>query len=190
MFKPEKFIEAKIPELQGQIKGKAVIACSGGVDSTVAAAIVSKAIGDRLVAIFVDTGYLRKGEPESVCKMLGRMGINYRLVDAGAEFYAGLKGVIHPEEKRKVIGAIFIRIFERAAKEAGSEYLIQGTIAPDWIESGGELRDVIKSHHNVGGLPEKMNLKLIEPLRDLYKDDVRKVARHMGLEIAEKQPFP
>jgi GMP synthase (glutamine-hydrolysing) len=111
-------------------------------------------------------------------------------VDASDEYFAALKGVTEPEAKRKIIGEKFIRIFEREAKSFGAKYLVQGTIAPDWIESGGGLRDTIKSHHNVGGLPKDMNLKLVEPLRDLYKDEVRKVGRALKIEVAEKQPFP
>jgi GMP synthase (glutamine-hydrolysing) len=116
--------------------------------------------------------------------------VNHVVVDASDEYFAALKGVIEPETKRKIIGEKFIRIFEREAKKFGAEYLVQGTIAPDWIESGGGLRDTIKSHHNVGGLPKDMNLKLVEPLRDLYKDEVRKVGRALKIEVAEKQPFP
>jgi GMP synthase (glutamine-hydrolysing) len=118
------------------------------------------------------------------------IGLNYHLINASKEFYSALKGVIEPEKKRKIIGEKFIRIFEKVADKEKVKYLVQGTIAPDWIESGGQLRDVIKSHHNVGGLPEKMKLKLIEPLRDLYKDEVRKVARALKLPVAERQPFP
>ncbi len=119
-----------------------------------------------------------------------RLGVNHRVVDASDEYFDALKGVVEPETKRKIIGEKFIRIFEREAKKFGADYLVQGTIAPDWIESGGGLRDTIKSHHNVGGLPKDMNLKLIEPLRDLYKDEVRKVGRALKIEVAEKQPFP
>ncbi|MCU0853088.1 MAG: glutamine-hydrolyzing GMP synthase, partial [Thermoplasmata archaeon] len=190
MFNAEKFIEQEVKRLKDEAKGKAIIAASGGVDSTVCAAIVSRAIGDRLLAVYVDTGFMRKGETEYVDKMLKRLGVNHIVVDASDEYYEALKGVIDPERKRKIIGEKFIRIFEREAKKFGAESLVQGTIAPDWIESGGGLRDTIKSHHNVGGLPADMNLKLVEPLRDLYKDEVRKVARALKIEVAEKQPFP
>ena len=190
MFDAEKFIEEAVEEVKGKVDGKAVIATSGGVDSTVAARIGSMALGDRLIAIFVDTGYMRKGEGEQVKKLVESMGINLRYVDASNEFYSALEGVIDPERKRKIIGEKFIRVFEREAREVGAEYLIQGTIAPDWIESGGGLRDTIKSHHNVGGLPPDMDLEVVEPLRDLYKDEVRKVARALNLDVAEKQPFP
>ncbi|TKJ43173.1 GMP synthase [candidate division TA06 bacterium B3_TA06] len=184
------FVEECIQKLKNEIKGTAIIACSGGVDSTTSAVLGNRAIGERLVTVFVDTGYLRKGEPEHVQALLRNMGLNLRFVDASAEFYKALRGVTDPERKRKIIGNLFIKMFEREAEKVKADTLIQGTIAPDWIESGGQLRDVIKSHHNVGGLPEEMKMKLSEPLRDLYKDEVRKVARHLGLEIAEKQPFP
>jgi GMP synthase (glutamine-hydrolysing) len=190
MFKPEKFVNEQIEEIRAQIKGKAIIACSGGVDSTVAAVLVSRAIGDRLLTIYVNNGFMRKGETETVGTMFDRLGVNYRLIDAGDEFFAAMKGVTEPERKRKIIGERFIRVFERAAKEYGAEYLVQGTIAPDWIESGDGVRDVIKSHHNVGGLPKDISMKLVEPLRDLYKDEVRKVARYLNVEVAERQPFP
>jgi GMP synthase (glutamine-hydrolysing) len=190
MFKPEKFVNEQIEEIRSQIKGKAIIACSGGVDSTVAAVLVSRAIGDRLLTVYVNNGFMRKGETEAVGKMFDSLGVNYRLIDAGDEFFDALKGVTEPEKKRKIIGERFIRVFERTAKEYGAEYLVQGTIAPDWIESGDGVRDVIKSHHNVGGLPKDMNMKLVEPLRDLYKDEVRKVARYLEVEVAERQPFP
>jgi len=190
MFNAEKFIEEQIKKVRADVKGKAIIAASGGVDSTVCAALVSKAIGDRLFAVYVDTGFMRKGETENVDKMLKRLGVNHVVVDASDEYFTALKGVIDPEEKRKIIGEKFIRVFEREAKKCGADYLVQGTIAPDWIESGGGLRDTIKSHHNVGGLPIDMKLKLVEPLRDLYKDEVRKVARALKIEVSEKQPFP
>ncbi len=190
MFNADKFIEEEIAKLKREVKGKAIIAASGGVDSTVCAAIVGKALGERLLAVYVDTGFMRKGETENVDKMLRRLGVNHIVVDASDEYFAALKGVIEPETKRKIIGEKFIRVFEREAKKFGAEYLVQGTIAPDWIESGGGIRDTIKSHHNVGGLPKDLNLKLVEPLRDLYKDEVRKVARALKIEVAEKQPFP
>ncbi len=190
MFNPEKFIQDQITKIRDDVKGKAIIAASGGVDSTVCAALVGKAIGDRLLAVYVDTGFMRKGETDSVDKMLKRLGVHHKVVDASEEYFAALKGVTEPEQKRKIIGEKFIRIFEREAKKFGAEYLVQGTIAPDWIESGGGLRDTIKSHHNVGGLPRDMNIRLVEPLRDLYKDEVRKVGRALKIEVAEKQPFP
>ena len=190
LFKPDKFVEEQIGLVSEKIKGKAIIACSGGVDSMVAAVIVSKAIGDRLLAVYVDTGLMRKGETEEVRDMLSEMGLNFRIVDASKEYFDSLKGVTEPEQKRKIIGEKFIRVFEREAKEFGAQYLVQGTIAPDWIESGDGVRDTIKSHHNVGGLPKDMGMELCEPLRDLYKDEVRAVARYLGIRASERQPFP
>ena len=190
MFDAEKFIEESISSLKHEIDGLSLIAFSGGVDSAVCAALVHKAIEKDLIAVHVDTGYMRKHESIEVKKLMSDMGLNFRFIDAKNIFYKKLKGVIDPEEKRKIIGNTFIHCFEQVAEEENIQYLVQGTIAPDWIESGGELRDTIKSHHNVGGLPEKMNLTLIEPLRDLYKDEVRKLARTMKLHVAERQPFP
>ena len=190
MFNADKFITETIADLKTKIKGKALIAFSGGVDSTVCAALVNKAIGKDLIAVHVDTGYMRKDESKFVVQMMKTMGLNVRFVDASDEYFKALEDVEDPEKKRKIIGEKFIHIFERVAKEEHVTYLVQGTIAPDWIESGGQLRDVIKSHHNVGGLPEKMHLTLIEPLRDLYKDEVRKVARTLNVVVAERQPFP
>jgi len=190
MFDAKKFINETVEKLKNEVTGKALIAFSGGVDSTVCAALVNKAIGKQLLAVHVDTGYMRKNESENVKDMMKKMGLNHRFVDASKEFYSALKGVEDPEKKRKIIGEKFIRVFEKVAEEEKIECLVQGTIAPDWIESGGALRDTIKSHHNVGGLPEKMKLKLVEPLRDLYKDEVRKIARLLELPVSERQPFP
>lgn len=190
MFDPQKFIDDQVEKTRSEVKGKAIIAASGGVDSTVCASIVSKALGGQLLAVYVDTGFMRKGETKAVDEMLSRLGVNHIVVDASDEYFAALKGVTDPERKRKIIGEKFIRVFEREAAKSGAEYLVQGTIAPDWIESGGGLRDTIKSHHNVGGLPSDMDMRLVEPLRDLYKDEVRKVARALGIEVAERQPFP
>jgi len=190
MFKAETFIEESVEQLRNKLSGNAMIACSGGVDSTVAAVLVSRAIGDRLLAIYVDTGLMRKGENADVGSMLTELKVNHRIVDASDEFFDALKGVTDPERKRKIIGERFIRVFEREAKKFGSKYLIQGTIAPDWIESGGGIRDTIKSHHNVGGLPETMDLEIVEPLRDLYTDEVRKVGRALSIRFSERQPFP
>lgn len=190
MFDAQRFIDQQVEKIRKDVEGEAIIAASGGVDSTVCAALMSEAIGDRLLAIYVDTGFMRKGETQTVDKMLSRLGVNHRVVDASDEYFEALKGVVEPEAKRKIIGEKFIRVFEREARKSGAKYLVQGTIAPDWIESGGGLRDTIKSHHNVGGLPKDMDLKLVEPLRDLYKDEVRKVARALNIEVAEKQPFP
>jgi len=191
-FDAEGFIEEALEAINSQVdpQGKAIIACSGGVDSMVAATLAARAIGDRLLAVYVDSGLMRKGETEEVEAMMKRMGLNYAIADAADEYFEALKGVTDPEQKRKIIGEKFIRIFERYARESGATYLFQGTIAPDWIESGDGVRDTIKSHHNVGGLPADMNMKLVEPLRDLYKDEVRDVARALGVEASERQPFP
>ena len=190
MFKADRFSDEQISLIKEKIDGKAIIACSGGVDSMVAAVLASKAIGDRLLAIYVDTGMMRKGETDEVRGMLQDLGVNFRIVDASQEYFDALAGVTEPEQKRKIIGEKFIRVFEREAKGFGAKYLVQGTIAPDWIESGDGVRDTIKSHHNVGGLPKDMGMELCEPLRDLYKDEVREVARYLGIKSSERQPFP
>ena len=190
MFDAESFVKEQIAIVRERIEGNAIIACSGGVDSTVAAAIVNEAIGERLLTIYVDTGLMRKGETDEVKAMLEDIGLNFKIVDASDDFFKALEGVIDPEEKRKAIGERFIRVFEKEAKAFDARFLVQGTIAPDWIESGDEFRDTIKSHHNVGGIPEEMELELVEPLRDLYKDEVRVVARHLGVKVSERQPFP
>jgi GMP synthase (glutamine-hydrolysing) len=191
VFDPAAFVSEQVAAVRKQAGERhAVIAVSGGVDSTVAAAIVKEALGARLHAIYVDTGFMRKGESEATEAMYKRMGLNLTTVHAGDEYFAALEGATEPEAKRKIIGEKFIRIFERESKKTGAAILVQGTIAPDWIESGGGVRDTIKSHHNVGGLPKDMKLELCEPLRDLYKDEVRAVARHLKVEVAERQPFP
>lgn len=192
MFNAEKFIEETVNDLKNKIKGRAIIGASGGVDSTTAAILVNKAIGENLLCVLVDTGYMRKNEIEKNDKILKSLGLNVLVVDAKERFYQKLKGVIDPERKRKIIGELFIRVFEGIAKKENAEHFVQGTIAPDWIESGGGLRDRIKSHHNVGGLPEKIEFEIIEPLRDLYKDEVRIVGNKLGLpkEVYERQPFP
>ncbi|MFA5451979.1 MAG: glutamine-hydrolyzing GMP synthase [Candidatus Methanomethylophilaceae archaeon] len=190
MFDVKRFIEEQLAAITAKIDGKAIIACSGGVDSMVAATLASRAIGDKLLAIYVDTGLMRKGETDEVREMLQETGINFKIVDAGDEFFSALKEVTDPEQKRKIIGEKFIRVFEREAKGFGAKYLVQGTIAPDWIESGNGVRDTIKSHHNVGGLPKDMGMILCEPLYDLYKDEVRQVARFLGVKASERQPFP
>jgi GMP synthase (glutamine-hydrolysing) len=225
MFDPEKFISEKVEEAKKTITGNAIIAVSGGVDSSVAAAIVAKAIGERLTAVHVDNGFMRKhsdeiGESEWVVASLKKVGVNAILVDAEEQFLNArldmhkiypkgipeasksemqndgfskpLKEVVEPEVKRKIIGEQFIRVFEKEARKVNAKFLIQGTLAPDWIESGGGIRDNIKSHHNVGGLPPDMGIELYEPNHELYKDEVRKVARALGLpeELSERQPFP
>ncbi|OGK21245.1 GMP synthase [Candidatus Roizmanbacteria bacterium RIFCSPHIGHO2_02_FULL_37_13b] len=192
MFDSETFIKDSITQLKDKIKGKAIMGVSGGVDSTTAAILVNQAIGDNLFCVLVDTGFLRKGEVEKNHQMFKKIGLNVLSVDAKERFYKKLEKIIDPEEKRKIIGELFIRVFEEIAKEKKAKYFIQGTIAPDWIESGGGLRDTIKSHHNVGGLPKDINFEIVEPLRDIYKDEVRQVGKTLGLpeEIHQKQPFP
>jgi GMP synthase (glutamine-hydrolysing) len=189
MVNTEEFIEEAVEEIQEQVGDeKAVIALSGGVDSSVAAALAYEAIGDRLTPVYVDTGLMRKGETESIRETFAFME-SLRVVEAQERFFDQLAGVTDPEEKRHVIGEQFIREFEREAKEAGADYLVQGTIYPDRIESEGN----IKSHHNVGGLPDVVDFEgIVEPVRDLYKDEVREVARALDLEevVAERMPFP
>ncbi|OPY29022.1 MAG: GMP synthase (glutamine-hydrolyzing) subunit B [Methanocella sp. PtaU1.Bin125] len=182
------FIEEATVAVKGQVKdGKALIALSGGVDSSVCAMIAYRAIGDRLVPVYVDTGLMRKGETDRIREIFSFM--KPRVVDASDQFFAALKGVTDPELKRKAVGETFIRVFEQVAKTMDVDYLIQGTIYPDRIESEGG----IKSHHNVGGLPSVVDFKgIIEPIADLYKDEVREVARALKLptEISERMPFP
>jgi GMP synthase (glutamine-hydrolysing) len=192
MFNAEGFIEEAVNKLRAKIKGTAVIGISGGVDSTTAAILVHRAIGERLRCVLVDTGYMRKNEVEQNEAMLRTLDLNVVVVDARERFCAKLKGIVDPESKRKIIGELFIRVFEEVARNENAKYFVQGTIAPDWIESGGGLRDTIKSHHNVGGLPEKIEFEIVEPLRDLYKDEVRVVGQKLGLppEVYERQPFP
>ena len=190
MFDAKKLIDDQVAKIRNEVNGKAIIACSGGVDSMVSAVIASKAIGDKLLAVYVDTGLMRKGETEEVRKMLRSLKVNFKVLDAADEFFAALKGITDPELKRKAVGEKFIRCFEKEAKEFGAKYLVQGTIAPDVIESGKDGKGVVKSHHNVGGIPKKMGLKLVEPLIELYKDEVRQVARLLGVKSSERQPFP
>ena len=189
-FAPEKFTEESINNLKSELTDKTIIAASGGVDSTVAAVLAARAAGDNLLAIYVNTGYMRLNETKFVSSMLENLGVQYKVIDASKRFYEGLRGVIDPEEKRKIIGELFIRVFEEEARKYGGKFLVQGTIAPDWIESGGGLRDTIKSHHNVGGLPEDMEMKLCEPIRELYKDEVRSLAEFLKVSVAHRQPFP
>ncbi|WP_163329405.1 glutamine-hydrolyzing GMP synthase [Desulfurobacterium thermolithotrophum] len=194
----ENFIEYEIKKIRETVGDKNVIcALSGGVDSSVVAALLHKAIGDQLYPIFVDTGLLRKGERESVEKTFREkfQMKNFRTVDASSLFLERLKGVTDPEKKRKIIGHTFIEVFEKAAKEIpNAHFLAQGTLYPDVIESVSVKGPsaTIKSHHNVGGLPERLNFKLIEPLRELFKDEVRELGKELGLpeEIIKRQPFP
>ncbi len=190
MFDAQSFIEESIEELKAKITQTAIIACSGGVDSTVAAVLAHRAVGDLLHCVYVDTGFMRKGETQEVEQMFADAGIDLITVDASDRYFDALVDVTEPEHKRKVIGEMFIRIFEEEQVKVDAHCLVQGTIAPDWIESGGGVRDTNKSHHNVGGLPEDMTLEVVEPLRELYKDEVRELARALGIKVAERQPFP
>jgi len=192
-WKIENFVESAVKEVKSAVgDGKAIIGLSGGVDSSVAAALCSRAIGDNLIAVLVDHGFMRQGEIENVKRIFD---LNLRVVDAKKRFFDRLKRVSDPEKKRKIIGEEFVRVFEEAAKEEKADYLIQGTIYPDRIESGiTKKSDVIKTHHNVGGLPKETMFegKIIEPLRDLYKDEVRKIGTVLGVphDIVTRQPFP
>ena len=190
-------IDEQIAAVRAKVGSDRVICgLSGGVDSAVAAALVHRAIGNQLTCVYVDTGLMRKGESDQVVETFRRnMGIELIHVDAGDRFFERLEGVTEPEAKRKIIGELFVRIFEEhTGGLSDAEYLVQGTLYPDVIESGGAdgTASVIKSHHNVGGLPEDMTLKLVEPLRDLFKDEVRKLGKELGLpdEIVLRQPFP
>jgi len=189
------FVEKTVAEIKEKVGDKKVLCgLSGGVDSSVASVLVHRAIGDQLTCIFVDHGLLRKDEGDQVEKFFGeKFNMNLIRVNAGERFLSRLKGVTDPEEKRKIIGEEFIRVFEEEAKKLGKvDYLLQGTIYPDVIESGTDEAAVIKSHHNVGGLPEDMEFDLIEPLRQLFKDEVRKVGEELGMpeEVVWRQPFP
>ncbi|WP_226480815.1 glutamine-hydrolyzing GMP synthase [Natrinema amylolyticum] len=189
MVETDTFVPDAVAEIDEEIgDANAVIALSGGVDSSVAAALAYEAIGDRLTPVYVDTGLMRKGETEQIRETFDYME-SLRIVDAKDRFLEALGGTTDPEEKREIIGEQFIREFEREAKDADADFLVQGTIYPDRIESEGG----IKSHHNVGGLPEVVDFEgIVEPVRDLYKDEVREVARHLGLDelVAERMPFP
>ena len=191
---PASFIESTVSDLRAKLgNDKVVLALSGGVDSTVAAMLLHKAIGKNLTCIFVDNGLLRLNEFQSVMDNYAELGLNVIGVDAKDHFYEALKGVTEPEKKRKIIGKGFIDVFDREAhKLKDVKWLGQGTIYPDVIESLSITGMVIKSHHNVGGLPEKMNLKLVEPLRLLFKDEVRRVGRQLGIpnHLISRHPFP
>ncbi len=190
MIDPERFVAEAIERVRADVPDRTLIAASGGIDSTTAALIVERALGPRARAVFVDTGLLRAGEVDRVRAFFRSSGLAFDVVDAADRFFAALEGVADPEEKRRRVGAAFIRVFEVEADRFGTDRLVQGTIAPDWIESGGGSRDTIKTHHNVGGLPPDSRLRVVEPLRDLYKDEVRAVARHLGIPDPDRQPFP
>jgi GMP synthase (glutamine-hydrolysing) len=192
---PTNVIERSVEAIRAQVGGAEVLcALSGGVDSAVAALLVHRAVGEQLTCVFVDHGLNREGEPDQVEETFARhFGVPLIHVKAADRFLAKLAGVTDPEQKRKVIGEEFIRVFEEVAREhTGAKFLVQGTLYPDVIESGSRTAANIKSHHNVGGLPEDMDFELVEPLRDLFKDEVRVVGAELGLpeEIVQRQPFP
>ena len=198
-WKMDSFVESSIQAIRERVgNGKVLCALSGGVDSSVAAVMLSKAVGEQLTCVFVDHGLLRKNEGDEVEAVFGPEGnydLNFIRVNAQERFYEKLKGVEEPESKRKIIGEEFIRVFEEEAKKIGAvDFLVQGTIYPDVVESGlGGESAVIKSHHNVGGLPEYVDFKeIIEPLRDLFKDEVRKAGLELGIPeyLVYRQPFP
>jgi len=189
MVDAESFIPEAVAEIEGEIgDGRAVMALSGGVDSSVCATLAYEAVGDRVTPVYVDTGLMRKGETATVRETFDYMD-SLRVVDARDRFVGELEGVTDPEEKRRVVGENFIRVFEEVARDVDADYIVQGTIYPDRVESEGN----IKSHHNVGGLPDVIDFDgIVEPVRDLYKDEVREVARELDLppEISERMPFP
>nr|MCR5181198.1 glutamine-hydrolyzing GMP synthase [Bacteroidaceae bacterium] len=188
------FVETTVAQLRQQIgDDRVILGLSGGVDSSVAAVLLHRAVGDRLTCIFVDHGMLRKNEFRDVLHDYECLGLNVRGVDASAKFFADLAGVADPEQKRKIIGRDFVEVFnEEARKVQGAKWLAQGTIYPDRIESLNITGKVIKSHHNVGGLPKEMNLQLCEPLKWLFKDEVRRVGRQLGMpeHLITRHPFP
>ncbi len=192
----DSFIEEQVSALRARVgDGRVLLALSGGVDSSVAAALLSRAIGKQLICVFVDHGLMRKGEADRVKAVFGGFDLTFLPVDASERFFAALKGVTDPEQKRRIIGEQFIRVFEAEANAIGQvEFLAQGTIYPDVVESGiGKAGAVIKSHHNVGGLPEHLSFSgLVEPLRPLFKDEVRELGRKLGLpeNLVRRQPFP
>jgi GMP synthase (glutamine-hydrolysing) len=189
------FISETIADIREKVGSRKILcALSGGVDSSVAATLVHKAVGDQLVCVFVDNGLLRKDEPEQVADTFrGQMQMNLIAVDARERFLKQLAGIKDPEQKRKIIGEEFIRVFEEEKRKLGDiDFLVQGTIYPDIVESGTSTAHTIKSHHNVGGLPEDMDFKLLEPLRLLFKDEVRQLGEKLGIphELLWRQPFP
>lgn len=194
-WEPASVVGKTIDDIKKAVReGKAVVALSGGIDSSTATILASKAIGENLMAVLVDHGFMREGEPELVERIFRELGVSIVVIDAKDRFLKRLENAIDPEEKRMLIGGEFIKVFEEVAGKTGAEYLIQGTIYPDRIESGMRKHsEKIKSHHNVAGIPTRIKFKaIIEPLRDLYKDEVREIAESLGLpnEIIHRQPFP
>jgi GMP synthase (glutamine-hydrolysing) len=194
-WRPLDAVEEAVDRIKNIVRdGRAIIALSGGVDSSVAAALAARSLGERLMAVHVDQGLMRMNESEGVYKAFKDRGLKLEVIDARERFLERLENVVDPEKKRKIIGEEFIRVFEEKAREFGAEYLIQGTIYPDRIESGlTKNSDTIKTHHNVGGLPSVMEFKqVIDPLEDLYKDEVRGLGERLGLpkELIWRQPFP
>ncbi|MCI4347139.1 MAG: glutamine-hydrolyzing GMP synthase [Thermoplasmata archaeon] len=190
MRDPAAFHREAIAQLRARVPGRAIVAASGGIDSTAVALLAQEALGERSRALFVDTGLLRLNEVARVQRLFAASELQVEVIPAAERFLGILRGISDPEEKRRRIGETFIRLFETEAERSGADSLVQGTIAPDWIESGGALRDTIKTHHNVGGLPKDLKLKIVEPLRDLYKDEVRALAAYLHIPSPERQPFP
>jgi GMP synthase (glutamine-hydrolysing) len=189
MVDAPEFIDEAVEEIEEEIgDGNAIMALSGGVDSSVCATLAYRAVGDRITPVYVDTGLMRKGETATVRETFDYMD-SFRVVDARDRFLSALEGVVDPEEKRRVVGEEFIRVFEGVAREVEADHIVQGTIYPDRVESEGN----IKSHHNVGGLPDVIEFDgIVEPVRELYKDEVREVARELDLPpaISERMPYP